>query len=135
MQKLRYKISYSLLSMLFAWLFGYLIYVIYQLYILNRSRVEDGVVILSWSAIFCFISVVSVVPIVIAIANKFVGNDLIFVLLLLLASFVIMTILPFLLFGFYPSDMGWYAYIHASIVSIVFGLIYLKFNRQKVKYL
>lgn len=119
--------------MLLAWLIGYLGYIIYQLYFLNIGRIEEGIVIFSWSAIFCFFSSVVVAPIIVWIANKCKKSQLLFVLLSLLASFLVMLILPFLLFGFSPSNMGLYVYIHASIISVIFSLIYLRFNNKKVK--
>ncbi len=131
MKKIKYKISYSLLSMFLAWVFGYLCYVIYQLYLLNKSRIEEGLVIFSWSAIFCFFSSIVVVPVIVWTTNKYKKSQLFFVLLTLLSSFLVILLLPFLLFQFYPWNIGLYVYIHTLIVSIIFSLIYLRFNTKE----
>ncbi len=133
MKKIKFNIFYSLLSMALAWFLGFLCHAAYEMYTVGRDYVEDHHAILFWTAVFCFISAVAVIPAIIWLANKFRIPLLFFILFSIIASSLVMLILPFLLFGFSYSDIGGYFYIYAAVVSLFFSLIYAAINFKMIK--
>lgn len=130
MKKIKFKVAISLLSMLIAWFIGFLFHSVYQLFFLTKSRIEDISFILFWSGLFCLISSITIVPIVIWISNKF-KSIFFFIVFSVLASFLVMLVLPFILFGFRPSEMGSYMYIYAIVIGFFFSTIYLAISHKK----
>ncbi len=130
MKKIKFNVAISLFSMLIAWFIVFLFHSIYQLFFLSKSRIEDMSFILFWSGLFCFLSSITIIPIVVLISNK-LKNIFYFIVFSILASFLVMLVLPFILFGFRPSEMGSYMYIYALVIGFFFSTIYLSISYKK----
>ncbi len=133
MKKIKFNIFYSLLSMALAWFLGYLCHAAYQIHYSLFGYVTDVNFVLFWTAVFCFVSAVAVVPTIIWLANKFRIPLLFFILFSIIASSLVLLILPFLLARLTYSDMGGYFYIYAAVISIFFSLIYAAINFKMSK--